>query len=208
MKEDNKDKMWVFSMNIVTKNNILLNKDNCPILLYTHNPDSVLIDIYKNDTYIGGSIFDFCVSNITVPVVKSYSNDSTDDNYIGSTIKYIYYDIDTNKSTIGSIDIEDVIPLKIDSDNVYIKDLYYYYIYKALNAVYIKHSRIPLLASGYTQLNIKDGLKSIINRLMSCYKKLDLADIVKEVKAYFTDILGLKQHNIDELMKVFMFNKY
>lgn len=204
MKEDNKDKMWVFSMNIVTKNNILLNKDNCPILLYTHNPDSVLIDIYKNDTYIGGSIFDFCVSNITAPVVKRY-NDSNDDNYIGSAIKYIYYDIDTNKSTIGSIDIEDIIPLKVDSDNVYIKDLYYYYIYKALNAVYIKYSRIPLMASGYTQLNIKDDLKSIINKLMSWYKKLDLADIVKEVKTYYTDILGLKQHNIDELMKVFMF---
>ena len=204
MKEDNKDKMWVFSMNIVTKNNILLNKDNYPVLLYTHNPDSVLIDIYKNDTYIGGSIFEFCVSNITAPTVKRY-NDSLDDNYIGSTIKYIYYDTDTNKSTAGSIDIEDIIPLKASSDNIYIKQLYYHYIYKALNAVYIKYNRIPLMASGYTQLNIKDDLKSIINKLMSGYKKLDLTDIVKDVKSYFTDILGLKQHNIDELMKVFIF---
>lgn len=204
MKEDSKNKLWVFSMNIVTKNNILLNKDNCPILLYTHNPDSVLIDIYKNDTYIGGSIFDFCISNITSPVVNRY-NDSPDDNYIGSTIKYIYYDIDTNKSTTGSIDIEDIIPLKVDSDNVYIKQLYYYYIYKALNAVYIKYTKMSLFTSGYTQLNIKDDLKSIINKLMSWYKKLDINDIAKDVKSYFTDILNLKQHNIDELMKIFMF---
>lgn len=199
----NNDK-YLLSMNFITQNNIVLNKNQVPVILYTENAKKAINDIYNNETYIGGSVFDFCNSNILSKTVLKNEPDI----YSTAYIKYIYYNKDTESSETGEISIQDIIQLKYhkkdninEEHNIYITQLYYYYIHKALIYVY---NIITNNTSGnnYDYDHVELYINNIIRKLINLYN-MPIASIIKKVKNTLKYKYKLSDNNVNELMLFF-----
>lgn len=195
---------YLLSINFVTQGNRVLNKNQIPVILFTENPEKSVIDICNNETYIGGSIFDFCTSNILAQAVI----ENTPDIYSTAYIKYIYYH-DKNKETVtGSFSVQSVVPLKHhncnDSDdehNIYITQLYYYYIHHALIDIYNNVAN-EHIANNYEYSNAPKYINNIIRKLINDYD-LNTISILNKLKKIFKDKYKLNDKNTNELMLYF-----
>lgn len=198
------DNKYLLSMNFITQGNRVLNKNQVPIILYVENAKKAINDIYNNETYIGGSIFDFCNVNILTETIRKNQPDI----YSTAFLKYIYYNKDTCQSEISEISIQDIVPLKyhnskdINSEhNIFITHLYYYYIYKAVSSVYVTlaniHQDVP---DDYD--NIDKYINNIVRKLINEYN-VSITSILKKVKTILKYKYKLSDNNVNELMLFF-----
>lgn len=194
---------YLLSMNFITQGNKVLNKNQIPIILYTENAKKAINDIYNNETYIGGSIFDFCNSNILSKTVLKNEPDI----YSTSYLKYIYYNKDIEQSETGEISVQDIIPLKYHNKNstkehnIYITQLYYYYIYKTLIYIY-STINTHTVETIYDYDNAEIYINNIMRKLINDYK-LTIISIIKKVKQTLKYTYKLSDNNINELMLFF-----
>lgn len=191
------------ALNIVTSDNIVLNKDGIPIVLYTTDPEQTLDDIRSCTSDIGSSMRAFIVNNI---VRKVYLNDISNniynnDIFTGSEIKYIYYNPETKSSANGSIKVQDIFKLDITTKDADVFYLSLYYIKKAIKYVIQTMKLRQLLNTKYDIETVctPDGLDKFWNIIAEKYNKETLLNFKKAVADKMTEY-GLTNQNINNII--------
>ena len=117
--------MNLISINIINKDNKILNKNGYPIILYATDVQATLADLTDTTTQIGQSMMDFFIDYIMEPTILNKDID----NYLGCTLCYIYYNIDSDatlsKNSIHqkTLSIPELFPLSLPE--LHQLDLYY-----------------------------------------------------------------------------------
>lgn len=196
------------ALNIVSKDNIVLNKAGTPIVLYTTDPERTLDDIRFCTNDVGKSMRSFIINNITRKVhsnniLDNISDNKTSDLFTGSEIKYIYYNPETKSSSTGNIQIQDVFRLDITSTDGDVFYLSLYYIKKAIKSVIQNMKLRQLLNTKYDIETVctLDGLNSFWNTIAEKYNKDTLLNVKSAVADKMVEY-GLNWKNINNIINI------
>ena len=184
----------LIGINIINGDKII-NKGGVPIVLYAPNPEEAISDINDVSSKIGRQMRIFLINNI---IRKTY-NKQTEDLYIGAELQYVYYNHDTGQSKNGTLNIQDIAPLNIRTDDADIFYLSLYYIKNALiNA--ISKMRMQQSMRSFDIASITDS-----NEILQFYNAVaqkHSADILSHLKRAVNEELyniGLTEDNIKRL---------
>lgn len=191
--------LTLVSINIINKNNIIINKSGVPIILYTPTPEKTISELKDETTEIGKLLFNFFINNIVNPLL----NDNID-NYVGTKIVYIYYNALNGETKQENILLEDIYKLTLEN-NENIKQLYLYYIKASITNV-CKQCKYMLNKNLVEKINnIKDeeGIKELFDYLSNRNNsKFYQPFFVKSVKTDLEQTFGLSKHNIMNLVDI------
>lgn len=186
----------LIAINIVSSNNRILNKNGVPIVLYTEEPETAIKSLSDGESSIGSAMRTFIINNIVRPL---YGGNVEGDLYAGTKIIYIYYNGETAYNRQGSIDVQDIFQLDINSSDVDTSYLSLYYIRKALNET-SKSVKLQLMRKyDFDKIMNKEGLDDIFCKIQSKYS----SDILSEFKKSLKDRLfsyGLSTSNVNNLI--------
>lgn len=195
--------LTLVAMNIINKDNVIINKDGVPIILYTATPEKTITELQDNTTEIGTLLFNFFINNIVDPLINKQI-----DNYVGTKIIYIYYNAESGETKQDSLLLEDIFKLTRNG-NERIKQLYLYYIKASITNV-CKQYKYMLNKNLIEKINnIKDEstVKELYNYLSNKNNnKFCQPFFVKAVKGDLEQTFGLSNHNVMNLLDILIQN--
>lgn len=189
--------LTLISINIINKENVIINKKGVPIIMYTEEPEKTISELKDINTNIGSLLFDFFINNICNVVI----NDGID-NYVGSKLIYIYYNPETNNQAQNELLIEDIYKLSLNDKT---KQLYLYYIKHAIKNVCRKYKY--MLNKNLTEKinNIQDNetVKELYEYLASRNgDKYSTPYFVKAIQNELEQTYQLSKSNVINLMDI------
>lgn len=195
--------LTLVAMNIINKDNVIINKDGVPIILYTATPEKTITELQDNTTEIGTLLFNFFINNIVDPLINKQI-----DNYVGTKIIYIYYNAESGETKQDSLLLEDIFKLTRNG-NERIKQLYLYYIKSSITNV-CKQYKYMLNKNLIEKINnIKDEstVKELYNYLSNKNNnKFCQPFFVKAVKGDLEQTFVLSNHNVMNLLDILIQN--
>lgn len=195
--------LTLVAMNIINKDNVIINKDGVPIILYTTTPEKTISELQDNTTEIGTLLFNFFINNIVDPLINKQI-----DNYVRTKIIYIYYNAESGETKQDSLLLEDIFKLTRNG-NERIKQLYLYYIKASITNV-CKQYKYMLNKNLIEKINnIKDEstVKELYNYLSNKNNnKFCQPFFVKAVKGDLEQTFGLSNHNVMNLLDILIQN--
>lgn len=198
-----KQNLTLVAINIINKDNIVINKDGVPIILYTPTPDKTISELQDYTTEIGSLLFNFFNNNIVELLINKKI-----DNYVGTKIVYIYYNADSGETKQDNLMLEDIFKLTKDGNDK-IKQLYLYYIRASITNV-CKQYKYKLNKNLTEKINnikdeesIKDLFEYLDNRNNN---KFCQPFFVKAVKTELEQTFGLSNYNIMNLLDMLIQN--
>lgn len=195
--------LTLVAMNIINKDNVIINKDGVPIILYTTTPEKTITELQDNTTEIGTLLFNFFINNIVEQLINENK-----DNYIGTKIVYIYYNAESGETKQDSLLLEEIFKLTRNG-NERIKQLYLYYIKASIINV-CKQYKYMLNKNLIEKINnIKDEstVKELYNYLSNKNNnKFFQPFFVKAVKCDLEQTFGLSNHNVMNLLDILIQN--
>lgn len=195
--------LTLVAINIINKNNIVINKYGVPIILYTATPEQTILELQDNTTEIGKLLFNFFINNIVDPLI-----DEQIDNYVGTKIVYIYYNANSGETKQDNLLLEDIFKLTRNGHEK-IKQLYLYYIKTSIINV-CKQYKYMLNKNLLEKINnIKDEstVKELYDYLSNKNNnKFYQPFFVKAVKNNLEQTFGLSNHNVMNLIDILIQN--
>lgn len=195
--------LTLVAINIINKNNIVINKYGVPIILYTATPEQTILELQDDTTEIGKLLFNFFINNIVDPLI-----DEQIDNYVGTKIVYIYYNANSGETKQDNLLLEDIFKLTRNGHEK-IKQLYLYYIKTSITNV-CKQYKYMLNKNLLEKINnIKDEstVKELYDYLSNKNNnKFYQPFFVKAVKNNLEQTFGLSNHNVMNLIDILIQN--
>lgn len=195
--------LTLVAINIINKDNVIINKDGVPIILYTSTPEKTISELQDNTTDIGSLLFNFFINNIVDPLINEHK-----DNYVGTKIVYIYYNANSGETKQNSLSLEDIFKLTRDGHER-IKQLYLYYIRASITNVCKQYKY--MLNKNLTEKinNIKD-----VETVKELFEYLDNRNnnkfcqpfFVKAIKTDLEQTFGLSNYNVMNLVDILIQN--
>lgn len=192
--------LTLVAINIVN-NDILLNKDGIPVVLYTTDIGQTMKDIRDTSTDVGQSMRVFIINNIIRKTYNKEIDDNTADDFTGSVAKYIYYNPDSKQSRVGVFNLQDLFQLDILSVDADVFYMSLYYIKKSLKSVITEKKLRQMQVRKYdiAGINTLSGLNKYYNGIIEKYNKDILCDVKKSMRDKLKEY-GISEDNINRLV--------
>lgn len=195
--------LTLVAINIINKDNIIINKNGVPIILYTPTPEKTISELQDTTTEIGTLLFNFFINNIVEPLINENK-----DNYIGTKIVYIYYNAESGETKQDTLLLEDIFKLTRDGHER-IKQLYLYYIKASIKNVckQYKYMLNKNLTEKINNIHDESTVKELYDYLSNKNNnKFCQPFFVKKVKTDLEKTFRLSNHNIMNLVDILIQN--